>query len=92
MDKLLNMDEQVGLAQQMAGPQQGMGQQGAGQPTIEQVMQMLAQGASPEELVQMGVPPEMVQAAIEALMGQSQQQMAPEQEGLAGMHMRTDNI
>ena len=81
-----------GLAQQMAGPQQGMGQ-GAGQPTIEQVMQMLAQGASPEELVQMGVPPEMIQAAIEALMGQQgQQQMAPEQEGLAGMHVRTDNI
>jgi hypothetical protein len=77
-----------GLAQQMAGPQQGMGQ-----PTIEQVMQMLAQGASPEELVQMGVPPEMVQAAIEALMGQGQQQqMAPEQEGLAGMHVQTQNI
>jgi uncharacterized protein (DUF433 family) len=84
-----------GLAQQMAGPQQGMGQgrgQGMGQPTIEQVMQMLAQGASPEELVQMGVPPEMIQAAIEALIGQGQQQMAPEQEGLAGMHIRTDNI
>jgi hypothetical protein len=82
-----------GLAQQTAGPQQGMGQ-GAGQPTIEQVMQMLAQGASPEKLVQMGVPPEMIQAAIEALMGQQgqQQQMAPEQEGLAGMHTRTQNI
>ena len=44
------------------------------------------QGAEPEELVQMGIPEEMVTQAIQALMQQMQAQQPAQQEGgLAAM-------
>lgn len=63
------MDEMMGLA--------GMGME---QITVEQVVEMLKQGMTPEELVSAGVPQELVERAMMAI----QQEMAP-QEGLAGM-------
>lgn len=64
--------EEAGLAQQSAG----MGQMG-----VREVVQMLMQGMSPEELVKQGVPAELVQAAMQMLM----KQMPPQdsQSGLA---------
>lgn len=67
-----------GLAQQMAQPapeQQGM-------PTVEQIIQMLMQGTDPQELVDAGVPPELVMQAIQVLEQQMAAQQAPDQ-GLA---------
>ena len=69
-----------GLAQELAGPAQpqsmpqGQGQ-GQGMPTVEQVIALLMEGAKPEELVQMGIPPELVMQAIEII----EQQMASQQ-------------
>jgi len=65
-----------GLAQQ--GQEQGM------QEAVEQVIAMLQQGKSPEELVQMGVPEELIQMAMQML--QQEQQQQP-QAGLAGQGM-----
>ena len=66
-----------GLAQSISAPSQ---------VSIQQVVQMLMQGAAPEELVQMGIPEEMVTQAIQTLMQQMQAQQPAQQEGgLAAM-------
>jgi len=65
--------------------QQGLAS--TGQQDIEQVVQLLMQGATPEELLQMGVPEEVIMQAIEMLkqaQAQQQSQQQP-QTGLAGM-------
>ena len=76
------MTEQMpqGLAGMSAGQPQGQMPQGHGQqmPTVEEVIDMLLQGASPEELVQMGIPEELIMQAMQML----QKQSAPDQ-GLA---------
>lgn len=76
------MTEQMpqGLAGMSAGQSQGQMPKGPGQqmPTVEEVIDMLLQGAKPEELVQMGIPEELIMQAMQML----QKQSAPEQ-GLA---------
>jgi ribose 5-phosphate isomerase len=62
-----------GLAGQM-----GQGQ-GAGSEMVQQVVQLLMQGVSPEELVQQGVPIEVIQEAIAMIQAQEQQEMAMQQ-------------
>ena len=64
--------EPQGLAQQ--GAQQGQGQQGPGMPQgmdqqqmmalVQQVAKLLAQGVSPDKLLQQGVPEEVIDAAM----------------------------
>ena len=51
------------------------------QLNVNQVVEMLKQGMSPEEVMAAGVPVEMLRAAIELLMQETQ---PPVQEGLAG--------
>lgn len=76
------MTEQMpqGLAGMSAGQMPGQMPQESGQqiPTVEEVIDMLLQGAKPEELVQMGIPEELIMQAMQML----QKQSAPEQ-GLA---------
>jgi|SaaInl59LU_5_DNA_1037362.scaffolds.fasta_scaffold00344_3 hypothetical protein len=83
-----------GLAQQMAGaPAQQMAPQGGGQEQmamIEQIIAMLMQGVDPEELIQQGIPPELIMAAIDMLeqqlAAQGQQQAAqPMQQAPQGL-------
>lgn len=60
----------------------------AGRQDIEQVIQLLVQGATPEELLQMGVPEQVIIEAIKIIeQSQAQQTQQPAQapEGLAGM-------
>ena len=73
------MNEQ-GLAAMSATP--------ASQVTVEQVIQMLMQGANPEELVAQGIPTEMIQQAMQMLINQNQ----PQQGGLAQMATARGNI
>lgn len=71
-------ENEVGLAQQSLQKQD--------LPSIDQLVQMLSQGMEPEELIQRGIPPEMIQAAIQVLIQQMQQQQPANQEGgLAAM-------
>ena len=58
-----------GLAAQAAG----MGQ-GAGPEMVQQVVQLLLEGVSPEELMQQGVPIEVIEEAIMMIQAQEQQQ------------------
>ena len=51
------------------------------QLNVNQVVEMLKQGMSPEEVMAAGVSVEMLRAAIESLMQETQ---PPVQEGLAG--------
>lgn len=88
-----------GLAQQMAGPQaqaqqpmpqQGMAQEASqqGMPTVEQVVELLMQGADPKELVEKGVPPELIMQAIQIIeqqMAGQEQQQAPMQASDPGL-------
>lgn len=67
------------------------------QPSIDDVVQMLKQGIQPEELVQSGIPVELVRAAVQILMEemgqaggmQPQTQSAPPPEGLAGARVQS---
>ena len=71
------MEEEQGLAASGIG-------QGGGQMTIDQVIQAIMQGANPEDLLQMGVPQQLIDEAMKILMAQTQ---PPAQEGLAGMQV-----
>ena len=73
--------EEQGLAAQ-AGQEQDASMQ-----AVAQIVELLMQGITPEELLQQGVPQELVMKAIEMVKAQQaqQQQMAPQQQdpGLA---------
>jgi hypothetical protein len=69
------MQDSQGLAASMAqqAPQAGSQQM----PTVEEVIKLLMEGVPPEELEQMGIPPELIMQAIQVL----EQQMAQQQQG-----------
>lgn len=69
-----------GLAQSMAQPQQPA--QEDPMAMVEQVVQMLVQGADPEQLLQQGIPVEVIMQAIQVIEQQMAAQQAPDQ-GLA---------
>lgn len=72
-----------GLAEQMAMPQAAQSQQ-QGMPTVEEIIQMLMQGMDPQEMVNMGIPPELIMQAIQIIEQQMVAQQVPaEQQGLA---------
>lgn len=72
---------QDGLAQSMAvAPAQAQGQQqGPDMEMIDQIIQLLMEGADPEELVKQGIPPELIMQAIDIL----EQQLAAQGQGQA---------
>lgn len=53
--------------------------------TVKEVVALLQQGATPEELIQMGVQPAVIEQAVMIL---SQQATAVPNEGLAGMKLQ----
>lgn len=73
------MNEEQGLAQQGAQAQQ--------QQMLDQIVQMLMQGMSPEELQAQGVPAQLIQMAMQIVEQQQGQLQLQGQvpEGLAGM-------
>lgn len=71
-----------GLAQQAMGQQE----QQISQDMVKQVAELLMQGMTPEELIQRGVPQEVVEMAM-ALVSQQATQIPEESAGLAGMAM-----
>lgn len=62
------------------GMEQGLAaQQGAGQASgiaLQDVVNMLMQGVDPEQLLQQGVPMELIREAIQLIMAQEQQAQA----------------
>jgi hypothetical protein len=79
-------EEEMGLAQKAAA--EGAGGMGQQMPTLEELVQLLMQGITPEELAEAGVPTQLIEQAIAmaqqmAQAPQQQQQAAPTQ-GLAG--------
>jgi hypothetical protein len=85
----------AGLAQTMAAPAasqeqtmapqgQNMMAQGQQMPTIEEIMALLMQGVDPQELVDAGVPEQLVMEAIAMLEQQMAAQSQPNQ-GLAAV-------
>lgn len=83
MDEL-EVGQEEGLAQRMATPQDaGM--------TVERVIALLKQGISPQELIERGVPMELLQQAAQVLMQMEQeagQQMPPQQGMAQGQQMQ----
>lgn len=76
------MDEEIGLAQMMS-----TNPMGGGQPTsqdIDQILQLLQQGTSPQELMAMGVPEALIEQAI-AMLENAGPQMQDQNQGLGGM-------
>lgn len=79
--------EELGLAAQMgqetpAG--MGMGSKMDPMVALQEVVEMLRQGATPEELMAAGIPREVIEAALQMLMQETQQ---PQEGGLAAMQM-----
>jgi hypothetical protein len=67
----------VGLAEQMANPiASGMQQM----PTVEEVIQLLMEGMDPQQLLEMGVPEELLMQALQILEQQMQQQPSQPQQ------------
>lgn len=64
------MEEQLGLAGMAAMPP-------TDEQTLQQIVEMLLDGADPQELIDQGIPAELVQAAVEMIMSQSPQGAAP---------------
>jgi translation elongation factor EF-Ts len=60
--------------------EQGLAQQSASMPSVKDVAMMLMQGMRPEELIEKGVPEQLVMAAVQML----KQQMPP-QDNEAGL-------
>lgn len=79
-----------GLAGQMAEAPMGPAG-GDAQAMLEQVIQLLAQGVNPEELLQQGVPMEIIQQAIDILLAEDAQmqnvQQPPQTEAGLAMTM-----
>lgn len=66
---------------------QGLGLAGQGPAMVEQAVQMLMQGATPEQLLQAGIPAQVIEQAM-AIVEQQMQQQMPQgggMQGLAGM-------
>lgn len=75
----------AGLAQEMAGaPSQEVGM-GAGMPSVDEVVALLMQGIDPQQLVEQGIPPELIMEAVALLEQQMAAQAAQSspQQGLA---------
>ena len=68
------MGEELGLAQTV-------GNRPTGQYGLRDVVAMLMQGADPEDLVEMGIPKELVLQAMQELTTQMQAQQPANQEG-----------
>jgi uncharacterized protein (DUF433 family) len=81
------MNEEMGLAQGMQGQQAPQGQM----PTVQQLVELIRQGVTPEELLENGVPEELVMAAMDAL-SQEVTQVPAGQEGLAGAMVRPEQM
>lgn len=83
------MNEEMGLSQM----QQQSNSQEKPVEVIQQVVQMIVQGVTPEQLLDIGVPKEVIVQALQMVdqIG-TQQQMQPSQEGLAGMHMPQGSV
>ena len=69
------MNEQ-GLAEQAVGAQPSM------EEVLQEVIRMLEQGTTPEQLLEMGVPQELLQQAL-MVMQQGQKQVVASDGGLA---------
>ena len=62
------MDEELGLAAQQYGAESGAPSAGSGQPiTVEELMQLLMSGITPQQLIEAGVPRQLVDQAIAML-------------------------
>ena len=80
------MEEELGLAQ-MAGNRP------TGQYGLKDIVALLMQGADPEDLVEMGIPKELVLQAMQELTTQMQAQQPANQEGgLAAMSVQPQNV
>ena len=58
---------------------------------VQEVVAMLQQGMGPEELIQKGVPRELVEAAL-MMLEESATQVPADQAGLAGMLMNQKQV
>ena len=80
------MEEELGLAQMV-------GNRPTGQYGLEEIVEMLMQGVDPKELIEMGIPEELVVQAIQELTAQMQAQQPANQEGgLAAMSVQPQNV
>ena len=67
----------------------------AGQQDVQQVIELLMKGATPEELLQMGIPEQVIMEAIQMLkqaQAQQEAQQQPQSGGMSAMATQSLNI
>ena len=74
---------EMGLAQAMGQGQGG----GMGQGKLQEIVAMLMQGTTPEELLQMGVPEQLIMQAME-IVAEETAEVPAENAGLANMMVK----
>jgi hypothetical protein len=74
---------EMGLAQAMGQGQGG----GMGQGKLQEIVAMLMQGTTPEELLQMGVPEQLIMQAME-IVAEETAEVPAENAGLANMMIK----
>lgn len=81
--------EEQGLANSMVDSGTGMVSADEMKLILDEVVRLLSEGVSPEELVEMGVPPEIIKQAMAVLeTPQAQPVSAPADGGLATSMLR----
>ena len=75
------MNEELGLAAQQYSTESGVPQEGTGMPTVDELMQLLINGITPQQLIEAGVPRQLVEQAIAML---NQQAPAAPMQGAMG--------
>ena len=69
--------------------EQGLAQQSANMPSVQDVVKMILQGARPEDLLKAGIPQELVMAAMQMIQQQTQPQ--DDQAGLANSVVKSND-
>lgn len=78
MDEMMQQGQPQGLAAQLGNTQP--------MRDVDQIVEMLMKGVSPEELIERGIPSELVDQAMQVVA--QMMQVPEEQAGLAGMQLK----
>ena len=85
------MNEELGLAAQMYGEESDASSAGSGKPvTVEELVQLIMQGITPQQLIEAGIPQQLVDQAV-AMAGQMAQQQGPTAGGMSQGGVPTDD-
>ena len=85
-------EQEMGLAAQQYSAESGVPQEGTGMPTVDELIQLLINGITPQQLIEAGVPQQLVDQAIAMLNQQAPAAPTQGAMGQGGMPMGDDGL